>query len=220
MTDRPSDSGDKSAETSVAADRNSKTIVRNDEKQAERAPDANDETILRSEQSKPQSDQDAATVLTGSNGAPRSEHATILKGASSDSATVLRTRASEKPSSDDATILAPGVEEAGNDDATIINPSENEDATIVADAPDTTYIASTPQLETSKGNTEAGRLLKNRFVLEQKVGSGGMGDVYKALDLRLKEAQEKNPYLAIKLLNESFSRHRDAFISLSAGVLL
>ena len=30
-----------------------------------------------------------------------------------------------------------------------------------------------------RANSEAGRLLKNRFVLEEKVGSGGMGDVYK-----------------------------------------
>ena len=46
------------------------------------------------------------------------------------------------------------------------------------------------------------------------MGSGGMGDVYKALDLRQQEAQERNPYIAIKILNESFARHKDAFISL------
>ena len=38
--------------------------------------------------------------------------------------------------------------------------------------PDTTYIASAGKAIESKGNTEVGRLLKNRFVLEQKKIAG------------------------------------------------
>ncbi|MBV1878622.1 MAG: protein kinase [Pseudomonadales bacterium] len=104
-------------------------------------------------------------------------------------------------------------------DATVINTETDSDATRIGGGQevgsDTTYIAAIGNIPgTSKGNSEAGRLLKNRFVLEEKVGSGGMGDVYKALDLRQKEAKERNPYIAVKLLNEQFSRHKDAFISL------
>lgn len=103
----------------------------------------------------------------------------------------------------------------GDDDRTVMNHSIDEDATIIGDPDnDTTYIASLKGKQEPKGNTEAGRLLKNRFVLEERIGSGGMGDVYKALDLRQQEAQEKDPYIAIKLLNDSFARHKDAFISL------
>ncbi len=40
-----------------------------------------------------------------------------------------------------------------------------------------------------------------------------MGDVYKALDLRQQEAGI-DPYLAIKLLNEKFQHHKEAFIAL------
>ncbi len=72
----------------------------------------------------------------------------------------------------------------------------------------------------SKGGTakqtlrnESGRLLQNRFELQEKIGSGGMGDVYKALDRRLQEAH-LDPYVAIKLLNRKFARHKDAFIAL------
>ncbi len=59
-----------------------------------------------------------------------------------------------------------------------------------------------------------GRLLKNRFLLESRLGSGPMGDVYKALDLRQKEAGASNPYLAIKLLNEAYYRDKDALKAL------
>jgi serine/threonine protein kinase len=60
---------------------------------------------------------------------------------------------------------------------------------------------------------ESGRTLKDRFVLQEKIGSGGMGDVYKALDLRQQEAQV-DPYLALKLLNNDFAKRKDAFIAL------
>lgn len=116
---------------------------------------------------------------------------------------------------DDSTVIAGGG--GGSDDSTVISDNHDDDSTIIggrATESDTTYIAAVGKQIESKGNSEAGRLLKNRFVLEEKVGSGGMGDVYKALDLRAQEAQERNPYIAIKLLNENFSRHKDAFVSL------
>ncbi len=117
--------------------------------------------------------------------------------------------------SGDTTVLRGGDDDDG--DATIINNDFSDDSTLLgpgAQGEDTTYIASVGRQIKPQGNSEAGRLLKNRFVLEEKIGSGGMGDVYKALDLRQQEAQERDPYIAIKLLNENFSRHKDAFLSL------
>lgn len=52
-----------------------------------------------------------------------------------------------------------------------------------------------------------GSILKDRFVLEQKIGHGGMGTVYRARDRRKEEAHDRNPYVAIKVLNEDFKRH-------------
>jgi len=59
-----------------------------------------------------------------------------------------------------------------------------------------------------------GSIIKQRFKLEKVLGIGGMGKVYKALDLLKAEAKDKKPYVAIKLLNDDFKDHPEAFISL------
>ncbi len=56
--------------------------------------------------------------------------------------------------------------------------------------------------------------LKNRFILEKVLGVGGMGIVYKAKDRLKVEAQDSDPYVAIKVLSEEFKTHPEAFISL------
>ena len=57
-------------------------------------------------------------------------------------------------------------------------------------------------------------VIKDRFVLEARLGKGGMGQVYKARDLRKEEARDDNPWVAIKFLGEDFARHPKALISL------
>ena len=65
------------------------------------------------------------------------------------------------------------------------------------------------QIEESEHGT-----LKNRFILEKVLGVGGMGIVYKAKDRLKVEAQDSDPYVAIKVLSEEFKTHPEAFISL------
>ena len=43
------------------------------------------------------------------------------------------------------------------------------------------------------GEADAPRVLKQRFVLEEKLGSGGMGTVFRARDLRKVEARDRQP---------------------------
>lgn len=59
-----------------------------------------------------------------------------------------------------------------------------------------------------------GDTLNNRFVLEECIGFGGMGTVYKALDLRKLEASDRKPYIAIKVLNVQFRGHPKSLIAL------
>jgi len=59
-----------------------------------------------------------------------------------------------------------------------------------------------------------GDTLNGRFLLQDCLGFGGMGTVYKALDLRKLEASDRNPYIAIKALNVQFRGHPKSLIAL------
>lgn len=59
-----------------------------------------------------------------------------------------------------------------------------------------------------------GDVVKGRFRLEEELGAGGMGKVFKATDRVWAEAEDRNPYVALKVLSESFRRHPESFKAL------
>lgn len=61
---------------------------------------------------------------------------------------------------------------------------------------------------------EPGAVIKQRFVLEQMLGKGGMGLVFSAVDGRKLEARDPNPHVALKVLNAEFARHPLSFMAL------
>ena len=61
---------------------------------------------------------------------------------------------------------------------------------------------------------EPGAVLRGRFKLDSILGVGGMGSVFLGSDLIKVRAKDKQPRVALKVLNEDFKQHPDSFIAL------
>ena len=78
-----------------------------------------------------------------------------------------------------------------------------------------TYLRSGTPPSPSLGDIGTGsRLLNDKFELQQPLGEGGMGVVFRAIDLEAARLLDPHPYLAIKVLNESIKRVPQARLAL------
>jgi serine/threonine protein kinase len=64
------------------------------------------------------------------------------------------------------------------------------------------------------GVLRPGTVIRERFEIIEKLGSGGMGIVYKALDRNKEKFRDRNPYVAIKVLGENVRDRSNALIAL------
>jgi len=87
---------------------------------------------------------------------------------------------------------------------------DNANLTQAADNHDKTRIAGAKENSQSKTCNLTGTKLNNRYLIEEKIGSGGMSDVYKARDLYLEKADIEESLVAIKVLQSEISDISDA----------
>ncbi len=123
-----------------------------------------------------------------------------------------QTRASEQAASDDR-LTDPDASRTMLATSLYVNDGASADAgrpvPLVSPAPALGVGVAEPVRMKGKGD-----VLNNRFVLEECVGSGGMSTVYRALDRRKLEADDRYPYVAVKVLNLEFRAHPDSLIAL------
>ncbi|MGZ4960287.1 MAG: serine/threonine-protein kinase [Methylomonas sp.] len=117
---------------------------------------------------------------------------------------------------DDATrVLTIGT---GSAPTQIASPTAT--STLTPTTPPTASLLNTESLTRDGGQSPAhgdlsvGSTLKNRFILQQLLGVGGMGMVFKATDLRKIEAADKDPFVALKVLNQDFQANPMALMAL------
>jgi serine/threonine protein kinase len=96
------------------------------------------------------------------------------------------------------------------------HPAEEEEAAVESEARAalTTTGGFSAPAEGESPELGEGDHLRGRFELIAKLGEGGMGAVWKGKDLLKEEAKDRNPYVAIKLLQKNFKEHPDAFVAL------
>lgn len=101
----------------------------------------------------------------------------------------------DRVASESMATMPEGLDDDAFSRTTVISPS--------------TEASSAPQ-----DQLQVGTVLRDRFLLQERVAGGSMGVVYKALDRRLAEAEGFDPWVAIKVLSPKLSRNAHALRAL------
>jgi len=71
-----------------------------------------------------------------------------------------------------------------------------------------------PTTEQQNRKVGPGTLLRDRYLLRDMIGTGSMGDVYKALDREKESAGSPEPWVAVKIVSQEFAKNPTALEAL------
>lgn len=97
-----------------------------------------------------------------------------------------------------------------------INPLPDATEPAADDAFEATTVIPTEFVldKSADARVQVGSLLRDRFLLQEKISGGSMGVVYKAMDRRLAEAGSKDHWVAIKVLSPQLAENGQALRAL------
>ncbi|MBP1475142.1 serine/threonine protein kinase [Frateuria sp. MAH-13] len=159
------------------------------------------------------------------------EVASVLAASEADEATCVAPSVRSTPiafHADEATRVAPpmlpATDDAPADQATVVKPASVQPEATRTGVTGSRTAGGTGSIDAaawqgladvaSSDQATIGMLLKGRFLIEREIGRGGMGVVFLARDERKVEARDRDPYVAVKVLNDEFRRHPDSLIAL------
>ena len=170
----------------------------------------NDQTLTRGPAADPTAARPAAADSTAARPAARpSADQTAARPSAADA---TRTRSRELPADVPPSFPTPDFPSTAFPaaDGTLMRPP----GTVAPAYP--TPPAPIPQHQAPRQQVPFGQgyRLRGRYLLDELIGQGAMGQVWRAKDLLGEEARDRNPYVAVKVLNSDFESRPDAFIAL------
>ncbi len=90
-----------------------------------------------------------------------------------------------------------------------VSPAADYAITVGLVAPPKGHPSESPVHPPASPPVEVGRVLRDRYVIEQRLGCGGMGSVFKALDRYRADLPEADQYVAIKILHGKSGNRSD-----------